>query len=259
MPSIAWLSTAPVKGLALVDVDEIDLTPDGAADNRRFWIVDERGAMYTQLRDGRLAQVQAAFDARGGRLELRFPDGERVVGLVELSTRVTTDFYGRAVHGRVVEGPWSDALSRFAARELRLVHADRPGGGVDRARGPVSLVSEASLAALGREAGRNGPVDGRRFRMLIGVRECDAHEEDTWCGRHVRVGDAVVRLLEPVARCAITTRNPDTGERDFDTLRVIAAYRGLRDGTAIDFGVYGDVVEPGRVRVDDAVVLAEPS
>jgi len=87
MPSIAWLSTAPVKGLALVDVDEIDLTPDGVADNRRFWIVDERGAMYTQLRDGRLAQVQAAFDARGGRLELRFPDGERVAGLVELGTR----------------------------------------------------------------------------------------------------------------------------------------------------------------------------
>ena len=127
---------------------------------------------------------------------------------------------------------------------------------MDRARGPVSLVSEASLAALGREAGLNTPVDGRRFRMLIGVHECDAHEEDTWCGRHVGVGDAVVRLLEPVARCAITTRNPDTGERDLDTLRAIAAYRGLRDGTAIDFGVYGDVVESGRVRVGDPVVLA---
>src|SRR5215212_9655153 len=111
MPSIAWLSTAPVKGLALVDVDEIDLIPDGVADNRRFWIVDERGAMYTQLRDGRLARVQAAFDAPGGRLELRFPGGERVADQVELGAPVTTDFYGRAVHGRAVEGPWSEALS----------------------------------------------------------------------------------------------------------------------------------------------------
>ena len=32
----------------------------------------------------------------------------------------------------------------FAGRPLRLVRAERPGGGVDRARGPVSLVSEAS-------------------------------------------------------------------------------------------------------------------
>ena len=57
----------------------------------------------------------------------------------------------------------------------------------------------------------------------------------------------------PVPRCATTTRDPSTGQRDLDTLRAIAAYRGRRDGKDIDFGVYAQVVRPGRVRVGDAV------
>ena len=65
-----------------------------------------------------------------------------------------------------------------------------------------------------------------------------------------------VRFLDRVDRCAITTQNPDTGEPDLDTLGTIKEYRGLRDRKRLDFGIYGDVVEPGRIRVGDAV---EPS
>jgi len=52
----------------------------------------------------------------------------------------------------------------------------------------------------------------------------------------------------------ITTRNPESGVVDLDTLRTIKGYRGLRDGD-IDFGIVGAVVEPGRVRVGDAVAV----
>src|SRR5919201_603872 len=69
----------------------------------------------------------------------------------------------------------------------------------------------------------------------------------------VPVGEAVVRLHEQVARCAITTQNPETGVPDFDTLREIKAYRGARERTQIDFGVYGEVAEPGRVRLGDPI------
>ena len=56
-------------------------------------------------------------------------------------------------------------------------------------------------------------------------------------------------------RCAVTTQDPDTGAVTLDTLRAIKNYRGLRDGKLIDFGVYFDVEEPGRVRVGDPVEL----
>ena len=43
--------------------------------------------------------------------------------------------------------------------------------------------------------------------MLISIAGCRPHEEDEWLGGRVRVGDAVVRLHEQVARRAITTQN----------------------------------------------------
>jgi len=73
-------------------------------------------------------------------------------------------------------------------------------------------------------------------------------------GGHVEIGEAVVRIPGPVPRCVVTTQHPETGIRDLDTLRIVKAYRGVRDGRKVDFGVYADVEEPGRVRVGDSVL-----
>jgi hypothetical protein len=66
-----------------------------------------------------------------------------------------------------------------------------------------------------------------------------------------------VRVGGPVPRCATTTRDPTTGIRDLDTLHAIKSYRGLRDGRKLDFGVYGEVERPGRVRVGDPAQLVK--
>jgi uncharacterized protein YcbX len=89
--------------------------------------------------------------------------------------------------------------------------------------------------------------------MLVHLAGTRPHEEDEWIGHRVRIGETVIRVTEQDARCRMTTRNPDTGVRDFDTLREIKSYRGLRDGDSIDFGVYADVEVPGRIRVGDPV------
>src|ERR687886_112327 len=233
MAYVSWLTIALVKGLALVEVDEVALARDGVAENRRFYLVDADGRRYGLLRDGRLALVRQAWDAARRRLELAFPDGSVVAGEVDVDGEVTTQFVGRQV-------------------TVRLVRTEA-GIAVDRDRGSVSMLSEASLEELRRQAGREERVDPRRFRMLIGVGGVRAHEEDEWIGRRVQVGEAVVLLREQVARCAVTTQNPATAKPDFDTLREIKAYRGARERKLIDFGVYGAVAEPGRVRLGDPV------
>ncbi len=255
MATVSRLSIAPVKGLALVHPEEVVLEREGVVENRRFYLIDEEGERFALLRWGPLVQVGAEYDDGAGRLTLRFPDGGVTEGEVELGEAIVTDFYGRPVPGRVVRGPWAEALSAFAERPLRLVRSDEPGAAVDRRRGAVSVVSDASLDELARRSGRD-EVDARRFRMLIGVDGLAPHEEDTWLGRRVRIGEALVDLVGRVARCAITTQSPDTGERDFDTLRAIKEYRGVRD-KGIDFGIFGEVVEPGRVRVGDAAAPVE--
>lgn len=255
MAHISWISIAPVKGLALVHPDAVELGPAGVAENRRFCLVDADGRRYGALRDGRLQTIVPDYDAVTERLALRFPDGDVVEDRVRLGAETTTDLYRIDLPVRLVEGPWSEALSSFLGVAVRLVRAEGPTGSVDRPRGPVTLVSEASLEELGRQAGADRPVDGRRFRMLFGVSGCAAHEEDGWIGRQVEVGEAAVRIDEPVARCAITTQNPETGAPDLDTLRIIRRYRGAGDPKKINFGVVGSVVRAGRVQVGDSIDL----
>lgn len=254
VPSVARISIAPVKGLALVDRDAVMLERTGVRENRRFHIVDADGRRYNQLRNGALVQIRQEYDA--DRLTLHFPDGTTAEAEIALGEEITTDFYGRHVDGHAVDGPWSQALSEWAGRSLTLVQS-APGAAVDRGRGHVSLVSRASLEELGRRAGQNGAVDGRRFRMLFELDGCEPHQEDTWVKRQVRMGEAVVYLLNDVGRCAITTQNPDSGAPDLDTLRTIKAYRpetaNEKGKKHLPFGVYGEVVEPGRVAVGDEV------
>ncbi len=251
---MSWLSVAPVKGLALTRRDELALESFGALENRRFHLLDERGRFVNGLTrlERSLFAVVPRWDPEADTLALTFPDGSVVEGRVELGEPVSTWFYSRDELGRIVQGPWAQALSDYAGRELRLVRTDAPGRAIDRVDGSVSIVSDESVEELARQAGIDG-ADARRFRMLVGVAGGEPHQEDAWLGRHVRIGEAVVRVHEQVARCAITTKNPDTGERDLDTLRVIKAYRGTRGAKHLDFGVYGEVVTPGRVRVGDPV------
>jgi uncharacterized protein YcbX len=58
----------------------------------------------------------------------------------------------------------------------------------------------------------------------------------------------VIHVDETCPRCAVTTCDPDSGERDIDTLRAMIEAKG-----AADLGIYGSVVEPGLVRVGDTV------
>lgn len=189
---------------------------------------------------------------------LRFPDGSEVVGDVELGERIVTSFFGRPVEGRLVEGPWNDALADYVGRPVRLARTEREGDGVDRGRlAGATLVSTGSLEALRDAAGEDGPVDGRRFRMTIGIEGVEPHGEDGWIGSQVRVGRATVAVREHVGRCAVTTLDPDRGIRDLDTLGTIAAYRGdVQTREPLPFGVWCEVVEPGRVAVGDPVEVA---
>jgi uncharacterized protein YcbX len=89
--------------------------------------------------------------------------------------------------------------------------------------------------------------------MLVTIDGTEPYEEDHWVGREVRVGSAVVRVSEPASRCATTTRDPATGLRDIDVLRLLAEVRGVSERKTVDLGVYCAVVRPGRVRIGDSV------
>ena len=251
MPRVARFSIAPVSSLGLEHPDEIELTEVGVVEDRRFYLIDDTGRHIDRLVIGPLVQIAAHADPEATRLRLDFPDGTVVDEEVRLGNPIETQTRSRSFIGHEVDGPWAEPLSAFAGRRLRLIRVDRPGG--TRTQHHASLISDGSLAALAGQLDEVD-VDARRFRMLIELEGAQAHEEDRWVGHRIRLGEAVLRVTKPDARCAITTQDPDTGVRDLDTLRGIIAYRGLRDGEHADFGVLADVDVPGRVALGDEVV-----
>jgi uncharacterized protein YcbX len=258
---VAWIHVAPIKALAIQELQQVELGRAGVANDRRFCIVDPEGRMLNAKRVPRFIGVRPHFDDAMRHLVLETPDGARVEGAIDLGREITVSIYRRAVPAHLVEGPWSDALSRVAERPVQLVHFDDPGEGVDRAgnSGGATILSEASLRAIAQAAGTSGPVDPRRFRMLFGIGGVDAHVEDGWMGTPIHIGSAVVVPRGNVGRCAVTTLDPATGVSDLDTLAALATYRGEEVTTEpLAFGVWAHVAQPGLVRVGDPVhVTAE--
>ncbi|MCB0827333.1 MAG: MOSC domain-containing protein [Solirubrobacterales bacterium] len=257
--TVAWISIAPVKGMRLEQLSQVELTRQGAVGDREFFLVDGKGSMISVTRLGPLVEIVADHDRDRGSLALRFP-GDRVVsGPVETGPPEPVRFYGLAVEARPVRGDFSGAISDHCGTGLRLM--ERPDNRPAVDRGSIAGVTLLGAGSLGRlesaagEAGEAGPIDPRRFRMNFGVDGIGPHEEDDWIDRSVALGEAEIRVHDRVGRCAATTRDPDRGEVDLKTLHHIRSYRDdVVSDEPLPFGVYASVARPGLVRLGDPVV-----
>jgi uncharacterized protein YcbX len=255
---VAGLAATPVKGLRVAERTEVTLGEGGMLENRRFFLIGADGRMVNGKEIGALQSVEAGYREEDRRLSLRFADGTEVSGAAEPGETIETRFFSQELRARHVPGPWEQALSALAGRPLRVVQPGPERPAVDRGRaGAVSVISRGSLSALAAVAG-TANVDPRRFRMLIEVEGPAAHEEDGWVGRRVSIGSCVVRMNGHVGRCLVTTLDPESGEVTLPTLDLLGSYRRGRPTTeALAFGIYGEVLEPGTVRVGDLVSVLE--
>jgi MOSC domain-containing protein len=164
---------------------------------------------------------------------------------------------GEDVHVTTPEGwelPWDDpAVAEEVARALGYpVSLVRSALGVHDAA-PVHLLTSASLTAAQDWVG-GGEIDRRRFRanVIVELDDPEPFAEAGWVGGSLAVGDdgPLLQVVSPTERCAVTTFDPDTLERDN---RVLAGLARERENL---FGVYALVARPGWARVGDAVALA---
>lgn len=246
--TVSALSIVPVKGMRVVPVDAVEIAPRGVRGDRAFVVVGEDGALVKTSRTPALLEVAPDYDAATNTLRLTFPDGTDVAAEVEPGARASTRYYdGREVGGRLLDGALAHALSEHLGRRVRMLARDDGQTGADDF--PVSLMSIASLHALAPALG-GGTPDPRRFRMTLTIDGVEAWEEHGWAGGELEAGDARLRVVDPVPRCVVTTRDPDDGHTDVPVLKALARLRGPEDVT---FGVWCDVVRPGAVRRGDPV------
>jgi hypothetical protein len=155
----------------------------------------------------------------------------------------------------------SGAEVELRSEELRDEIAGRSGHPVELMMlrtgifddGPVSLISMATIAAIGREAGME--LDRRRMRanVVLETEALDAFLEDAWVGATLVFGDdadaPAVNVTLRDERCAMVNLDPDTGEQDPRVMKSVVRINGNYAG------VYATVVRPGTIHVGQTVHL----
>jgi uncharacterized protein YcbX len=248
---VARIGLAPVKGTRHVDLPSVALTAGGPVGDRVFCLVDPaRGRIVRTVENRSLLSTTARWTGRELTTVLTGLPAGSVTGVPEPTGRTCTlDYWGRDAVVELVAGPWAEAYSRLLGRDVELARTTGPGEIVYGA--PVSLVTTSSLDRVSAATG--GVVDGAQFRATFTVDTAGEppHVEDSWVGRRLRVGEAVVQVRAAIPRCAVVDLDPATGTRRGDVLAALAGYR--RAAGEIFFGVDAVVVGPGRVEVDAGV------
>jgi uncharacterized protein len=247
--TVSQLAIAPVKGMRLQCTSDVQLGQHGVTGDREFLVIGQDGRLLLTGQTPALLQIEPAWDRARNILRLSFPDGDVVQDTPEPGAAALTWMYdGREIPGWIIPGPLGAALSHYLGRPVQLFK--RAQGHIGTDDQPVTLMSQASLQALAPQLSGTVP-DARRFRMTVTITGTDAWAEHSWGGQEVTIGEVIVRVIAPVPRCVVTTRNPASGATDARILHALARLRGKND---ITFGVWCDILRPGRIHVGDVVI-----
>jgi uncharacterized protein YcbX len=255
--TVAAIYRYPVKGLSAEALDRVILVPrDCLPNDRRFaialpstrfdpenpeWLSKTHFVML--MRDAALAHLHTSFDPETGELTIDDETGP------PLRARITDPEGARRAADYIAE-----FLGDDVARPLRIVEA--PGHAFADARKKpnataekyVSLINRASITAL--EDLVETPVDPLRFRANVYFDGPPAWRELDWIGSDIALGGARLRIIAPITRCAATEVNPETAERDLDT--VAALRRHFRHNL---MGIYAEVTEGGPIALGDRLIV----
>lgn len=265
---ISALHVYPVKSCRGIPLEQALLTPTGFADDRHWMLVRPNGRFVTQRELPRLALIGTRVEE--GALTLTAPGMAPLTvarGAARDSRAVTVwKFEGRGLDCGEDAASW---VTRFLGTPLSLVAFDASMprtcspewtrdvvATTEFSDGyPVLVISRASLADLNSRLPRALPME--RFRPNVVIDGVEAYAEDRI--HELRVDGAVLRVVKPCTRCAITTTDQQSGVVDGDEpLRTLKTYRFDRELRGVCFGQNAIVMSgAGRsLRVGDTFDVA---
>ncbi|MEL7116331.1 MAG: MOSC domain-containing protein [Pseudomonadota bacterium] len=234
----------PIKSHGREALDAISLIKGQTMPGDRVWGVahdrsDVDGSAWASCRNFSRCSEAPSLQAihaethDDGRLTLRHPDLSPLTFDPETEPQAIID--------------WAGTLIPPGKRpSARLVRA-QAAGFTDSDFPSVTLCNSSSHRAVEQRAGQDLSI--HRWRGNIWLEGLGPWEEFEWMDGEVQIGDAVFRVRERTDRCPTTMANPETGERDVDTLAA------LRHWGHMDFSVRAEVIQSGTLRVGDGVSL----
>jgi uncharacterized protein YcbX len=253
LPHIAGIFRYPVKGLtpeplprAALKVGEtlladrryaIENGPSGFDPAAPRWMPKPHFLMLQ--RDEWLAPLRTHFDDKSHVLTIR-QDGA-VVAHGDLETtegRAAVERYFASQHAGEIKGP------------PKLLSSNGHSFS-DVARKVVSIINLNSLRAIESMVGQ--PVNPLRFRANLYVEGWPAWHEFDLVDRTLALGEARVKVVKRITRCAAVNVDPDTGARNLAIPRALMQRLGHNE-----CGIYAEVIAGGSVAVGDTIAAEQP-
>ncbi len=250
MIRVASIYRYPVKGLSPERLSSADLRAGEVLGGDRLYAIENGPSGFDPqaprwmpkikflclMRNARLAALAARYDDETAVLSIE-RDGE-LLAAGDLKTRA-----GR----RAIEDFFERYMSSEKRGTFRLLQA--PGHSFsDLAKKVVSIINldtvEDFFGALGHE------VHPLRFRANLYLAGLPAWSEFDLIGKTLAIGEARLKIIKRIERCAATEVNPDTALRDIDIPEILWRRRG-----DADFGVYAEVTAAGKIAESDPVEI----
>ncbi|MGY8661452.1 MOSC domain-containing protein [Bradyrhizobium sp. UFLA05-109] len=192
------------------------------------------------MRNERLAGLNSRFEDATNLLTIR-KDGE-VVASGDLETAS-----GRAAIETYFTGNFQSEL-----RGPPKVLSGRDHSFSDVASKVVSIINLGSVRAIEEMLGGLA-VHPLRFRGNLYVQGWPAWSELDLLGRTLAIGNARLKVVKRIKRCAATNVDPETAERDLEIPPTLSRHLGH-----MDCGIYAEVIADGDIGVGDKIVMEEP-
>ncbi len=245
---VAALYRHPLKSHGREAIDEVTLTKGQTMPWDRHWAVTHEATKFDES-DPKWMHCR------------NFMIGARTPGLAGIwavldEARAALTLSHQDLDDITIQPDNSDDVARFIRWVAPLCPDQRvgptgivkaPGRGMtDSPFATISIMTKASHDTVAQAMGT--PLTLERWRGNIWVDGATPWQEHDWLNGDIRVGHATLRIRENIVRCQLTNTNPVTGKRDTDTLAALQNLLG-----AHHFGVYGEVIEGGKIMLGDTL------
>ena len=189
------------------------------------------------MRNERLAGLQTHFEDDTNHLTIR--ENGRIAAQGDLETAE-----GRA------------AIESFFARNFtrELKGPPKVISGVDHsfsdvAKKVVSIINLHSVAAIENLVGQ--PVHPLRFRANMYLSGWPAWHEFDLLGQTLAIGEARLKIVKRIVRCAAVNVDPESAARDLDIPHTL-----MRRFGHADCGIYAEVIAGGTIATGDHITVS---
>jgi uncharacterized protein YcbX len=264
-PSLASLYRYPVKSMMGEELNAVRITPRGLFGDRAYALCDSETKKVVSAKNPRkwpnLFSFKAAYisppelESTLPPVRVTLPDGRFVASSSPEFSSAVSQTIGRQVT-LLSSAPQEAQLEEYWPDMEGLAHRDHVTdeampAGTFFDLGMLHVLTTGTLDKL-RELYPGGRFEPRRFRpnLIISTPGQSGFVENDWVGKTLMIGpDVKINVTMACGRCVMTTLAQGDLPKDPGILKAAAQHNEVR------VGVYASVVQPGTVKVGDAITV----